>query len=87
MKNVDLWHRIYELAHWSPFLALVTDNENFRQITVRLVEAAIIGGIVMYGTVAVLKNDIDWIKKSISDSERRIERLEQSKVQLKNDIP
>jgi len=74
-KNAELWQYI-------PFIgmAIKPPTEDRGPWFTRLIEAAIIGGVTMFGTVRVLDTDIQWIKTSIqtinSEQNDRIKRLE-----------
>lgn len=76
-RSPDIWHAV-------PFVGLMVkptpENAQTWALITRLLEAAIIGGVVMWGTVKVLSNDIDWIKRQITEvntkQDARIDRLE-----------
>lgn len=76
-KNPEFWHAV-------PFIGLMvkppTEGTPMWSLITRLLEAAIIGGVVMYGTVQVLSKDIEWLKITVSEvnqkQDKRIERIE-----------
>ena len=75
-RNPEFWHAV-------PFIGLMVKPPNgviSGSLITRLLEAAVIGGVVMWGTVQVLGTDIDWLKKQVSEinykQDARIERLE-----------
>jgi hypothetical protein len=61
-----------------PFVAIATKGERSTasQLMVRLGEAAIIGAIVMFGTVQTLQHDIESIKSTINEIKANIEKIE-----------
>jgi hypothetical protein len=66
-----------EFLQWIPFIGLAVKSPGAQHpLVIRLLEAAIIGAVVTWGTVQVLSNDIRWIRDSIAQQNQRIDRLE-----------
>ena len=56
------------VAEYTPFLCMVAGGNDpssgTKNIIMKLLEAAIIGGIIMYGTVQVIEVRMDYIEKA-----------------------
>lgn len=59
-----------------PFIGMaLSSGEGQGRVFTRLVEAAIIGGVVTWGTVQVLGADIDWLKQSVTELKADLKEL------------
>jgi outer membrane murein-binding lipoprotein Lpp len=78
--NLD---NLKEVAQWMPFLAMVRRNPNeptgpwSHQLTVRLLEAAIIGGVVLWGTVQTTQAKIDHMTQQLSQVREDVAEMRQ----------
>lgn len=64
-----------------PFIGLMVGKAQQQSpIVTRLIESAIIGAVLLYGTVQILGNDIDWLKKEMSQINGRIEQVERNQI-------
>ena len=72
--NNDL---IRSILHHLPFISLMAGGPPPQnQFFVRLIEAAIIGGVTTWGTVQVLDTDIAWLKQSVRHLEQKVDTLQ-----------
>lgn len=62
-------------SHVIPFLGLITNPGAATPIIMRLVEACIIGAVIMFGTVQAIGTDIDWIKAELHEVKQDIKEL------------
>ena len=84
------------LTHFLPFLPFVsaavvtsTDQLNLSALVSRMIETAIIGGILMYANIQVIDSKLETMNKDISlitsDKDRIIEKVEETRETI-NDI-
>ena len=74
--------QLHSLINYIPFIGLMAGKTEHSPIITRLVESAIIGGVLLYGTVQILGNDIDWLKMEIGQINNRIENVEHNQVDV-----
>ncbi len=58
---------IPDFINMIPFIGMVTGGKEPPPLLTKLFEAAILGGVVMYGTVSLNGKDIEWIKREINE--------------------
>lgn len=87
-------NELREIAQFLPFLSLLNKNDEAtagvahvwkHPLTVRLIEAAIIGTLAMYGSVRGLEQELRYIRDYAQRIEQRIEKLESVVRQVEQD--
>ncbi|MDP1586316.1 MAG: hypothetical protein Q8M07_01110 [Prosthecobacter sp.] len=56
-----------DVAQYIPFIGLAVGGHQQQPIVTRLIESAIIGGVVLFGTVQVLGERIDHLKNQVTE--------------------
>ena len=73
--------QINSITHYIPFIGLMTGKaQQHSPIITRLVEAGIIGAVLLYGTVQILGTDINWLKKEMEQMNGRIGQVERNQI-------
>ena len=73
--------QINSFLHYIPFVGLMAGKaQQHSPIVTRLVEAGIIGAVLLYGTVQILGTDIDWLKKEMQQMNGRISQVERNQI-------
>lgn len=75
--DLNLIQRLAEHASAIPFIGMMTKRAEGQPIITRLIEAAIIGGVVMYGTVQAVSKDIIWLKSGLTEVKSSIRDMRQ----------
>ena len=69
---------LMNLKEWIPFVSMITDKENGgKHISVRLLEAVIIGAIVAFTSLEVQKEQIGTLKSMVEKQDQQIKELRQ----------
>lgn len=84
-EQAGVMHELREIAQFLPFLSLINKNTAEatgvahvwkHPLTVRLIEACIIGALAMYGSVQGLQQELRFIRDQNAKIEQRIDKLE-----------
>ena len=59
--------QLTQLVDWVPFIGLAIGNPEHQPVITRLIEAAIIGVVVMYGTVQATGARIDGLEQRVQE--------------------
>lgn len=73
-----------EMMQWLPFVSLMNRNPSAHgagpwshPLTIRLLEAAIIGGVVLYGTVQATETKLDHLGEQLQQMRAEVQEIRQ----------
>lgn len=74
--------QIREVAQWVPFFSLMNRNPEppgpwAHPLTIRLMEAAIIGAVVLYGTVQTTQAKLDYMAQQLNQVREDVSEVRQ----------
>ena len=77
--------QIREAMQWLPFFSLMNRNSTSaprdgpwtHPLTIRLIEAAIIGGVVLYGTVQATETKLNYIGQQLEQVRAEVQEIRQ----------
>jgi hypothetical protein len=74
--------QLREVAQWVPFFSLMNRNSEppgpwTHPLTIRLMEAAIIGAIVLYGTVQATETKLDHLGEQLKQVREEVSEVRQ----------
>lgn len=74
----------HHMMDFVPFMALALGDQT--PVITRLIEAGIIGGVVMFGTVTAIDKDIEWLKHELREVKSEMTTL-RSEINRQNQAP
>lgn len=79
---------IAQIAQYLPFLGVMMTQQQggTQSVIVRLVEAGIIGGVVMYGTTISLGEKVKSVEKDIINVQSSVNEIRRTIEDMKSDI-
>jgi hypothetical protein len=76
--------QLREMMQWLPFFSLMNRNSTghgaspwTHPVSVRLIEAAIIGGVVLYGTVQATETKLNYIGQQLEQVRAEVQEIRQ----------
>jgi outer membrane murein-binding lipoprotein Lpp len=79
-------HFIIESAHYLPFVSMMVGMKETTPMVTRLLEAGIIGVIIMYGVQNTQAEKIDSIKQDISEIKYQNQKINTDMTNVRIDI-
>lgn len=79
-----------DYSQYIPFMSLMAGNPQNTPLITKMIETAVMsvvaGAVGVYVGVEVIKNDLTYLKAGISETNQKVEKLDEKVEQLRRDL-